>query len=224
MGPDKKAQLPLMQLLVYPVVNNDMTTPSHLQNADAKPLNKPMMAWFFKHHDSEVLKRVATRNLSRDIWTRTKSGPNVCRKLMRCHFHKRHPPAKAQIFMWVWMWVKKYQTKKNLKIKGLFHFLAEALSAALLDLTFQPATELLLAFNERIAGISSIVGGLRKPVSDIARRVAFVVGLVRSSFVFLIAAPLVVDALRPDSCKWPAFAAPEAGGYMLPCSEAARAG
>lgn len=50
MARDKKAVMPLMQLLVYPVVSDDMSTPSYAKNADAKPLNKPMMAWFFKHY------------------------------------------------------------------------------------------------------------------------------------------------------------------------------
>jgi acetyl esterase len=53
MARDKKAPLPLMQLLVYPLVNDDMTTPSYVQNADAKPLNQPMMAWFFKHYGGD---------------------------------------------------------------------------------------------------------------------------------------------------------------------------
>jgi hypothetical protein len=53
------------------------------------------------------------------------------------------------------------------------------------------ATVLFLLFNGRIAGISGIVGGLLKPAKgDIAWRVAFVVGLVLSTFVFSIAAPL----------------------------------
>ncbi len=42
--------MPVHQLLVYPVVNDDMNTPSYVQYADAKPLKKPMMAWFFKHY------------------------------------------------------------------------------------------------------------------------------------------------------------------------------
>lgn len=53
MARDKKATLPVMQLLVYPVVNDDMTTPSYVKNAAAKPLNKPMMAWFFKHYGAD---------------------------------------------------------------------------------------------------------------------------------------------------------------------------
>jgi acetyl esterase len=53
MARDKKAQLPVHQLLVYPVVDNDMNRPSYQQNAKAKPLNKPMMAWFFKHYGAD---------------------------------------------------------------------------------------------------------------------------------------------------------------------------
>ena len=48
MARDKKSPLPLHQLLVYPV-----NTRSYLQYADAKPLNKPMMAWFFKHYGGD---------------------------------------------------------------------------------------------------------------------------------------------------------------------------
>jgi acetyl esterase len=53
MARDKKAQLPVHQLLVYPVVDNDMNRPSYQENANAKPLNKPMMAWFFKHYGAD---------------------------------------------------------------------------------------------------------------------------------------------------------------------------
>jgi acetyl esterase len=53
MARDKKAPMPVHQLLVYPVVNDDMNTPSYLANAAAKPLNKPMMAWFFKHYGGD---------------------------------------------------------------------------------------------------------------------------------------------------------------------------
>ncbi|MDQ2990694.1 MAG: alpha/beta hydrolase, partial [Pseudomonadota bacterium] len=54
MARDKKIQMPVHQLLVYPVVSDDMTRPSYVTNADAKPLNKPMMAWFFKHYGADV--------------------------------------------------------------------------------------------------------------------------------------------------------------------------
>ena len=53
MARDKKATLPIHQLLVYPVVDNDMTRPSYVTNAAAKPLNKPMMEWFFKHYAAD---------------------------------------------------------------------------------------------------------------------------------------------------------------------------
>jgi acetyl esterase len=47
MARDKKAQLPLHQLLVYPIADFSMNTPSYQANANAKPLSKPLMAWFF---------------------------------------------------------------------------------------------------------------------------------------------------------------------------------
>jgi len=40
---------PKHQVLVYPLVGNDMITESYVENAAAKPLNKPMMEWFVKH-------------------------------------------------------------------------------------------------------------------------------------------------------------------------------
>ena len=40
---------PKHQMLIYPLVGNDMTTESYVENATAKPLNKPMMEWFVKH-------------------------------------------------------------------------------------------------------------------------------------------------------------------------------
>jgi len=46
---DQGFQAPLHQVLVYPVAGNDMTTESYVENADAKPLNKAMMAWFVDH-------------------------------------------------------------------------------------------------------------------------------------------------------------------------------
>lgn len=53
MARDKKATMPVHQLLVYPVVNDDMNAPSYQKNAEAKPLNKAMMAWFFKHYGGD---------------------------------------------------------------------------------------------------------------------------------------------------------------------------
>lgn len=48
MARDKKIQLPVHQVLIYPLAGTNMNTASYIQNADAKPLNKQMMAWFFK--------------------------------------------------------------------------------------------------------------------------------------------------------------------------------
>ncbi|MBC7366145.1 MAG: alpha/beta hydrolase [Undibacterium sp.] len=46
---DRKLPLPIYQVLVYPVTDSDMTTASYVENANAKPLNKPIMAWFFEN-------------------------------------------------------------------------------------------------------------------------------------------------------------------------------
>lgn len=49
MARNKKIKLPLYEVLVYPVSNNDMNSESYVKYAAAKPLNKPMMAWFVKN-------------------------------------------------------------------------------------------------------------------------------------------------------------------------------
>jgi acetyl esterase/lipase len=46
---DERLQAPLHQVLVYPVANNDMDSPSYRENADAKPLGKAAMAWFVQY-------------------------------------------------------------------------------------------------------------------------------------------------------------------------------
>ncbi len=50
MARDKGIKMPMHQLLVYPVANNDMNSESYLKYAAAKPLNKPMMEWFAKNY------------------------------------------------------------------------------------------------------------------------------------------------------------------------------
>jgi acetyl esterase len=50
MARDSGAQLPVYQVLVYPIAGSDVNTPSYQENADAKPLNKPMMEWFFQKY------------------------------------------------------------------------------------------------------------------------------------------------------------------------------
>jgi len=53
MARDQKVQMPVHQLLVYPVVADDMNNASYQKNANAKPLNKAMMTWFFKHYGAD---------------------------------------------------------------------------------------------------------------------------------------------------------------------------
>ncbi|NUS59691.1 MAG: alpha/beta hydrolase [Lysobacter sp.] len=53
---DNKWQAPLAQVLVYPVADDDMNSPSYIENANAKPLNKPMMEWFAKHYLGDMAK------------------------------------------------------------------------------------------------------------------------------------------------------------------------
>ncbi len=45
---DQKLQMPVHQALIYPLVGINTATPSYAANADAKPLNKAMMEWFFE--------------------------------------------------------------------------------------------------------------------------------------------------------------------------------
>lgn len=49
MARDAGLPAPKHQVLVYPVAGVDMDNESYVENADAKPLNKPMMKWFVKH-------------------------------------------------------------------------------------------------------------------------------------------------------------------------------
>ena len=50
MARDKGVKMPVAQVLVYPVANNDMNNASYTKYAAAKPLNKPMMEWFAKNY------------------------------------------------------------------------------------------------------------------------------------------------------------------------------
>ncbi|MBC7501021.1 MAG: alpha/beta hydrolase [Herminiimonas sp.] len=52
MARDKGTPLPVHQLLIYPVVDNDFENASYKINAQAKPLGKAMMGWFFKHYST----------------------------------------------------------------------------------------------------------------------------------------------------------------------------
>jgi len=50
MARDNGIRKPVHQLAVYPIANNDFNTPSYIKYANAKPLNKPLMQWFFMHY------------------------------------------------------------------------------------------------------------------------------------------------------------------------------
>ncbi|HEX8834551.1 MAG TPA: alpha/beta hydrolase [Abditibacteriaceae bacterium] len=47
MARDRRGLMPIHQLLVYPIANYAFNTQSYRENAKAKPLNRPMMMWFF---------------------------------------------------------------------------------------------------------------------------------------------------------------------------------
>ncbi len=47
---DKNEQAPLSLLLIYPVASNDLKSVSEIENAQAKPLNQPMMSWFTQQY------------------------------------------------------------------------------------------------------------------------------------------------------------------------------
>ena len=44
---DKSLQAPLAVISVYPIATGDTTSASYIENANAKPLNRAMMSWFF---------------------------------------------------------------------------------------------------------------------------------------------------------------------------------
>jgi acetyl esterase len=50
MARERGLAMPVHQLLVYPIASNDLNSNSYKKYAAAKPLNKPMMEWFFKNY------------------------------------------------------------------------------------------------------------------------------------------------------------------------------
>lgn len=50
MARDRKIQMPVAVISVYPIAGTDTNTPSYMENAAAKPLNKAMMSWFFEKY------------------------------------------------------------------------------------------------------------------------------------------------------------------------------
>ena len=47
---DEGSQMPLHQLLVYPVASDDLNSPSYMENRDAMPLSREGMQWFFDYY------------------------------------------------------------------------------------------------------------------------------------------------------------------------------
>ncbi len=67
---DEGGLMPIGQLLIYPVTDARRNMPSYKENADAKPLNAPMMAWFWKHYletEDQGLEAYASPLLSEDL-------------------------------------------------------------------------------------------------------------------------------------------------------------
>ena len=54
MARDKKIKMPIYEVLVYPIAANDTTLESYTKFAEAKPLNRAMMVWFFKNAAGSV--------------------------------------------------------------------------------------------------------------------------------------------------------------------------
>jgi acetyl esterase/lipase len=50
MAKERSVPMPLHQLLVYPIANNDFNTESYQRYTNAKPLDKPLMMWFFEQY------------------------------------------------------------------------------------------------------------------------------------------------------------------------------
>lgn len=47
---EQNIQMPIHQVLVYPIAGYDFDTPSYVENANAKPLSRPAMKWFFDQY------------------------------------------------------------------------------------------------------------------------------------------------------------------------------
>jgi len=58
---DKGGPMPLAIVSVYPIAGTDTKTASYTENAAAKPLNRPMMSWFFDNYLSSPADRANTR-------------------------------------------------------------------------------------------------------------------------------------------------------------------
>ena len=50
MAREKGIKLPVYQMVIYPIAGTDTDTPSYNENADAKPLGRAGMEWFFENY------------------------------------------------------------------------------------------------------------------------------------------------------------------------------
>ena len=50
MAKDKKLQMPVYEVLIYPIAGYDFTTPSYMASDSVKPLSSGLMKWFFKNY------------------------------------------------------------------------------------------------------------------------------------------------------------------------------
>lgn len=50
MSRDQKMQMPVYQVLIYPITDDNLETASYVENAKAKPLGRSAMQWFFKQY------------------------------------------------------------------------------------------------------------------------------------------------------------------------------
>lgn len=50
MARNQDMPMPVHQLLIYPVADCDFDSPSYIENADARPLGRDAMRWFFQHY------------------------------------------------------------------------------------------------------------------------------------------------------------------------------
>jgi acetyl esterase/lipase len=50
MAKDRQVELPLHILAVYPIADGDVQSPTYDEYANALPLNRPLMEWFFDHY------------------------------------------------------------------------------------------------------------------------------------------------------------------------------
>lgn len=64
-------KMPVHQMLVYPIAGSDTNTPSYRENANAVPLNRPAMEWFFNYIlPNERFAQSALVNLVEAPWDR----------------------------------------------------------------------------------------------------------------------------------------------------------